>query len=220
MDPFALILLIISGVAWTIVYVESIRIGFKKKTYCMPLWALGLNICWELIYAFKGITNPSVQAIANAVWACCDLLIVVTYFKFGKNKLPEKARDIFIPYSVLAFVSCFVLQLAFILHFENYVEAAQYSAFLQNVAMSILFIVMLYKRNSSEGQSMLIAVAKWLGTLAPTIQQGIVQGFNIFILMTGILCSAWDIAYIILLKKKMNEEEGKQEKYAIQRRTD
>ena len=38
--------------------------------------------------------------------------------------------------------------------------------------------------------------------------------------MTGILCSAWDIAYIILLKKKMNEEEVKQEKYAIQRRTD
>ena len=26
--------------------------------------------------------------------------------------------------------------------------------------------------------------------------------------------------FILLLKKKMNEEEGKQEKYAIQRRTD
>lgn len=98
--------------------------------------------------------------------------------------------------------------MAFILHFESYVEAAQYSAFLQNVAMSILFIVMLYKRDSSEGQSMLIAVAKWLGTLAPTIQQGIVQGFNIFILMTGILCSVWDIAYIVLLRKKMNEEKA------------
>lgn len=33
---------------------------------------------------------------------------------------------------------------------------------------------MLYRRDSSEGQSMLIAAAKWLGTLAPTIQQGIV----------------------------------------------
>ena len=109
----------------------------------------------------------------------------------------------------LILASCFVLQLAFILHFESYVEAAQYSAFLQNVAaMSLLFIVMLYKRDSSEGQSMLIGIAKWLGTLAPTIQQGIVQGFNIFILMTGLLCSVWDITYIVLLKKKMNEEKA------------
>ena len=210
MESLALILLIISGVAWTIVYVDSIRIGFRDKTYCMPLWALGLNICWEIIYAFQGIANPTVQAIANSVWACCDAFIVVTYFKFGKSKFPKKARNRFIPYSVLSFVTCFIIQLAFILSFKNYVEAAQYSAFLQNVVMSILFVLMLAKRGSSEGQSMLIAVAKWLGTLAPTIQQGLVQNFNIFILLTGALCSVWDIIYIILLKKKISEEQKKQ----------
>ena len=206
METLALILLVISGVAWSIVYIDSIRIGFRDKTYCMPLWALGLNICWELIYAFRGISDPSVQAVANAVWACCDVLIVVTYFKYGRSKLPQKAQNHFIPYSILVFISCFVLQFAFIAHFENYVEAAQYSAFLQNVAMSVMFIIMLYKRDSSEGQSMLIAVAKWLGTLAPTIQQGLVQNFNIFILLTGLLCSVWDILYIVLLKRKIDAE--------------
>lgn len=199
MKMIALILLIISGLSWTVVYIESIRLGFKQKTYCMPLWALGLNICWEVIYALNGIAYPTIQAAANAIWACCDVLIVVTYFKYGKSKLPERMQDMFVPYSILAFASCLVLQLSFLLHFENYVEAAQYSAFAQNVAMSILFVIMLYKRNSTEGQSMLIAVAKWLGTLAPTIQQGIVQGFNVYILMTGILCSVWDILYIVLL---------------------
>ena len=79
--------------------------------------------------------------------------------------------------------------------------------FLQNAAMSILLIVMLYKRDSSESQSMLIAAAKWPGTLATTIQQRIAQGFHIFILMTEILCFVWDITYIVLLKKKMNEEK-------------
>ena len=207
METLALILLVISGVAWSIVYIDSIRIGFRDKTYCMPLWALGLNICWELIYAFTGISNPSVQAVANAVWACCDVLIVVTYFKFGRSKLPQKVQNYFIPYSILVFISCFVLQFAFIVHFENYVEAAQYSAFLQNVAMSVMFIIMLYKRDSSEGQSMLIAVAKWLGTLAPTIQQGLVQNFNIFILLTGLLCSGWDVLYIVLLKRKIDAEK-------------
>lgn len=32
------ILIIISGICWSIVYVESIHIGFKQKTYAMPLF--------------------------------------------------------------------------------------------------------------------------------------------------------------------------------------
>ena len=39
-----------------------------------------------------------------------------------------------------------------------------YSAFGQNLVMSILFIIMLFKRNSLRGQSIYIAVFKMLGT--------------------------------------------------------
>lgn len=207
MNNFILFLLLTSAVAWTIVYICSIKIGFRDKTYCMPLWALGLNIFWEIIYACNGVINPSVQTIANTVWACCDLFIVITYFKFGRNQFPKNLQDKFIPYSVLTFASCLLLQLAFFLHFDYYLDAAQYSAFAQNVVMSILFVVMLYKRGSSKGQSMVIAVAKWIGTLAPTIQMGIVQGFNIYVLLTGLLCSVWDIAYIVLLHHQIQKEK-------------
>lgn len=36
-------LTLISGIGWIIVYEECIRLGFKEKTYAMPLFALGLN---------------------------------------------------------------------------------------------------------------------------------------------------------------------------------
>lgn len=49
------ILIIISGICWSAVYVDSIRTGFKQKTYCMPLFALGLNIAWEGIYAYTDL---------------------------------------------------------------------------------------------------------------------------------------------------------------------
>ncbi|MBQ9306498.1 MAG: hypothetical protein IJ229_01135 [Clostridia bacterium] len=207
MNTVALILLIISGCAWTIVYIDSIRMGFRDKTYCMPLWALGLNICWEIIYSFDGFSHPSVQLIANTVWALCDILIVVTYFRYGKSKLPGRLKSVFLPYSLLAFFTCLMIQLAFYLHFPDSIEAAQYSAFLQNVAMSVLFVVMLCQRGTSDGQSMLIAVAKWVGTLAPTLQQGLVQNFNIYILIMGALCSVWDLLYIFLLRRKFAEEK-------------
>lgn len=209
MDPIVLILLLISAVSWTVVYIEAIRIGFRDRTCCMPLWALGLNICWEGIYALNGIAFPTVQAAANAVWFGCDVLIAVTWFRFGRSSLPGRLQPRFIPYSLLTFVSCLVLQLAFFLHFENFVEAAQYSAFAQNAAMSVLFVLTLCRTGNSRGQSMLIAVAKWLGTLAPTIQQGLVQGINPYILLTGLFCSVWDILYIVLLRRTITREERK-----------
>jgi hypothetical protein len=48
-----------------------------------------------------------------------------------------------------------------------------YSAFLQNLLMSVLFIDMFVKRGGREGQSLTIAVNKWIGTLAPTILFGV-----------------------------------------------
>lgn len=34
-----LFLTLVSGIAWTIVYIECIRLGFKEKAYSMPLFA-------------------------------------------------------------------------------------------------------------------------------------------------------------------------------------
>ena len=72
--------------------------------------------------------------------------------------------------------------------------------------MSVLFIDMFVQRGGSEGQSLYIAVSKWLGTLAPTILFGIVGdgGFpkgSSLILVLGIFCSVFDLIYVWLLFK-------------------
>jgi hypothetical protein len=77
-------------------------------------------------------------------------------------------------------------------------KAAQYSAFLQNLLMSGLFIALFVARRGSRGQTLLIAFAKWIGTLAPTILLGAI-GSSGFILGIGILCSVFDLVYIGLL---------------------
>jgi hypothetical protein len=85
-------------------------------------------------------------------------------------------------------------------------KGAGYSAFLQNLLMSILFIAMLARRRSGEGQSLLIAVSKWIGTLAPTILYGVLGegGFprgSWLILVAGIFCSVFDLIYVGLIAK-------------------
>jgi hypothetical protein len=65
-----LFLTLVSGIAWTVVYIESIRLGFKHKTYTIPFFALVLNIAWEGLYAFHGLSEfpLEVQPWVNLVW--------------------------------------------------------------------------------------------------------------------------------------------------------
>jgi len=208
-----LLLTLISGVAWSIVYLSIIRIGFKEKTYGMPLVALGLNLAWELLYAYSDIVlrvhgEIGVQGVVNGIWAFLDCIILFTFFKYGlKDSYVPHRKKIFILGSIFILVACFAVQIAFITEFgwvsaDGVPEAARYSAFLQNFAMSLLFINFYFMRKGNRGQSVTIAFAKWVGTLAPTILMGIVQSFNPFIIICGLFCSIFDIFYIYLLSSK------------------
>ena len=206
-----LFLTAVSGICWTLVYIDLIRRGFKGKTCGMPLFALGLNIAWEVLYSIDGLfihhAFIQAQSAANVAWAVCDCLIMATWFKFGKALLPEKARKYFVPYSILGIASCAVMQLAFYIHFfDDVVAASQYSAFAQNAAMSILFLSMLFQRGNTKGQSMLIAVFKCIGTLAPTLLGGFVESVNWFIICTGAVSFVFDVIYIVFLAKAIQEE--------------
>lgn len=194
-----LFLIIVSGLAWTIVYIEAIRLGFRYKTYAMPVAALGLNIAWETIYGIHGLTETiSAQSIINLLWAAADVVIVLTFFRFGRNELPKfVTRPLFIVWGVLIFGTSYAVQALFIGEF-GWTDGARYSAFLQNLLMSGLFIAMLVARRGTRGQSMVIAVAKWLGTLAPTILIGVLGNLP-FILWIGLLCTVFDLAYIGLV---------------------
>ncbi|MET9687458.1 hypothetical protein ABZY81_03135 [Streptomyces sp. NPDC006514] len=194
-----LILTLVSGIAWTVVYVEAIRVGLRDRTYAMPVAALALNFAWEAIYAVRDVSvGVSAQGVVNVVWAVADLVIVYTYLRFGRAELPEfVTRPLFATWSILVFGAGFAVQWMFLAHFGAN-DASRYSAFLQNLLMSGLFIALYASRQGALGQSLTIAVAKWLGTLAPTLLFGVMEDAP-FILGLGILCSVFDLAYIGLL---------------------
>ena len=207
LETIKLILTVISGICWTVVYIEGIRVGFRDRSYAIPFYALALNIAWELLHTIFGFrTGVSVQTIINAVWFMFDVGILFTYFKYGQRYFPRNLRSReFVSWSVLGLATALGVEYAFVREFGVAVGAG-YSAFLQNLLMSVLFINMFVRRGSSEGQSLYIAVSKWIGTLAPTILFGIVGdgGFpngSFLILLLGISCSVFDLIYVWMLFK-------------------
>jgi hypothetical protein len=199
-----LFLTVLSGLAWTVVYVDAIRIGLRDRSYAIPAAALGLNFAWEAIYASRSVaTGISVQGVFNIAWGLADVVIVYTFLKFGRSELPAwVTRWLFIGWALLLGVTSFAVQLLFVVEF-GWELAGRYAAFLQNLLMSGLFIAMFAARGGMRGQSLLIGVAKWIETLAPTIMFGIFQN-SPFILGVGALCSVFDLTYIGLLWRSIS----------------
>jgi hypothetical protein len=228
-ETVKILLTVISGLCWTIVYIDGIRVGFRDRSYAIPFYALALNFAWELLYTYHGfrINGVDAQNIFNAAWLTFDIGILYTYFRFGRryfrafrvhppadaggtDKTDPRANaggsdKLFIGWSVLGLVTALAVQYAVIREF-GIAKGAAYSAFPQNLIMSILFIAMLARRGNREGQSILIAVSKLIGTLAPTFLFGVIGqgGFprgSFLILTVGLLCSVFDVIYIWLMVK-------------------
>ena len=217
-ENLKLILTVVSGICWTVVYIDGIRVGFRDKSYAIPFYALALNFSWELLYTIFGFRTDgvTVQNVFNAVWFTFDVGILYTYFKFGRKYFAKefstttadsdaRHKSAFIGWSILGLVTALAIEYAFIKEF-GVARGAGYSAFLQNLLMSILFIGMLARRGSREGQSVTIAVNKWIGTLAPTILFGVLGdgGFpqgSFLILIAGMFCSVFDLIYLGVLLK-------------------
>ena len=153
-----------SGVFWTAVYVLIIRLGFRDKTYGMPIAALCANISWEFIFSFLYPHAPP-QNFINIIWFGFDLVIVFQMLRFGKFEFA--LPSLFYPAFILGLLVSFGAVLAITVEFNDW--DGRYAAFGQNLMMSVLFVAMLLKRQEVRGQSIYIALFKMLGTLLPSI---------------------------------------------------
>src|SRR5947208_763254 len=128
-----LVLTIVSGLCWTIIYIDGIRIGLRDKSYAIPFYALALNFAWELLYTILGFRTEgaTVQNVINAVWFTFDIGILYTYFRFGlkdfgsrifnppanaggtdRSAVAGGADKLFIAWSVLGLIMAFAVQYA------------------------------------------------------------------------------------------------------------
>jgi hypothetical protein len=193
------ILLVGSGILWTVTYLLIIRRGFLDHTYGMPLVALCANLSWEFIFSFVFPHGP-VQRPVNVVWFSLDLIILYQLLRFGPREFPRLPKRLFYGMVALALLTAFFTVVSITLEFEDFDGA--YSAFGQNLMMSILFIVMFYSRGSLRGQSLSIALTKMGGTgLASVAFFFFSVGYERSVLLPFLYCSIllFDALYVAMV---------------------
>jgi hypothetical protein len=151
-------------ICWVVAYVGIIWRGFKDRTFGMPIAALAANISWEAMYSFAIDPLGDYLHILSIPCFFIDLIIAWQCLTWARKDfthpfLKRNAKLILFGAIAIAYP---VLYYSF---YEFHDPLGEYTGFGINLMMSILFVAMLLRRDSAAGQSMYIAVSKWLGTL-------------------------------------------------------
>lgn len=213
-----------SGVFWLLAYILIIYRGLKDKSYGMPVVALCGNLAWELIFGLGIETGcpatwsscpATIIQIRNFIWLLFDFVILYTVLKFGRQYFSGWLNRYFViivigGIAVAALLIYSIVQEFWVQNQWGVVVNGQspdflplriqggsyYTGFGLNAIMSVLFVFMIMRRGNVEGQSVYIAVNKWLGSLAAF---GFMVADGVFSPVVNILYAvvfAFDVFYI------------------------
>ena len=155
---------------WTVAYVLLIKRAMQDKVNTLPMLAICLNFTWEMMAVFV-LPNPSLAwTVLEWSWVLIDVGLVALLWLHGPNTLQQPLlRRHFHVLLPLLLVVCFIGQLTFVLTFGDLLGFIV--AFVINLVMSALFIVMFFER--SPHLTGLCYPAAWLkmwGTACTSIQ--------------------------------------------------
>jgi hypothetical protein len=195
-----IILAVASGAFWSVAYLLIIQRGFQDKACGMPMAALCLNISWEFLFSFVFLPSP-VQRVINVAWFVLDLVIVAEFLVYERARRPATTSAVLFYGSFASILAtAFLAVLLVTREFANW--GGYYTAFGQNLLMSILFIRMLLDRKDLAAQSLYIGAAKMAGTFCASVLV-----FRVIPDSTLTVFFAWailffDLAYIALYIQK------------------
>ena len=81
--PLSLVFLGLGCAMWSAAYVLMTIRSFKTKSYSMPIFALSLDLGWELVYAFY-VSEMPLEYLGFGTWLVLDMGLLITTLKFGR----------------------------------------------------------------------------------------------------------------------------------------
>ena len=164
----SLTLQLLTAVSWTAAYALAIRRSLLDRTTSFPAIAVGLNLTWEMLFVFR-YPQAGVQGGVNVLWLVLDLILAWTTVSFASSLRVSGGFQLPVAVWFPGLVALsYVINLGLTSLSGSYDGGL--SAFVINLAMSVAFVWMGTNRRDIQGQSVLIAALKLLGSLASAIE--------------------------------------------------
>ena len=84
--PVSNLFLQVGGSLWTLCYALMARESFRTHSYGMPLFALAINVAWEMVYGLLVSPPWSVEQLVFISWLVLDLVMVLGMIKFARHE--------------------------------------------------------------------------------------------------------------------------------------
>jgi hypothetical protein len=200
--PIDFVFFLVCFVCWVLAYLEIIYNVRRYKFVDMPMIAGTGNIVWEFLWSFVFIINLGPAAVWGVrIWFFLDVIINLSLLVYGSRQvvIPEFKKNGTIIFLFLLF-SWFGILYSFIyMKLDNGMGAV--TAMITNVVMSVLYIIMVFRKPDLWRISVRTAWYKFLGTGSITAISFSLVSFrsNYFLICLGIIAFILDIYYIYLL---------------------
>lgn len=202
-DPLLTVLFSIFDLLWIATFVLIIRRGFKDNTFGMPVIAAVVNLVWDAIVSVV-YPAPVPQVYFEVLFAAFDIVILYQVLKHWRFEFPNVTPSTFFAFIGLAFITAIALILGVRFEFRDF--SSVYSGYAGNLMGSILFVGMAIGRSDLRGQSLYIALTKWLGTGAASLGSVIFQLPNLQgDVLVPMLCAGmfvFDLSYVVIVYGK------------------
>ena len=207
--PFELFLFIGGCFLWCVVYAIYIINGKKYKFVEMPVFAAAGNIGWEFTWSWLHRTDMGLLLVwTYRAWFFLDIFIFADVLRHGRKQVSTPA---ILRYFTPIFVGAAIFW-AIAVHF--YVDAGldttigANSAYIAQMGISILYVILLLRQTSLEGFSWAVAWLKMIGTGMNTVFMCIHPAYasNHFLQFIAVVATTIDCSYIVIfwqMKKRL-----------------
>jgi hypothetical protein len=192
-----------TALGWTLTYLLAIRQAVLDGRVGIPAHLVAVNFAWEFTLTFILEQTPTQRQI-NFLWLIFNAVLLYQAFRFGRNDYPRMSPRAFrwSMTGVAVWAALAVLAGANEFHDTD----GMYTGMIIQVPLSAAFILMLNRRGSSVGQSMYLAVAKFVGSLAAGLTAFLVYPAHYLFLVLVPTFVVLDVVYLVRLRRVMRAE--------------
>jgi len=192
-----------TAVGWTLTYILAIRQAVRDGRVGIPAYLVAVNFAWEFSLGFLLEQTPTQRQI-NLFWVVFNVVLLYQAFRYGRRDHSALSPRAFTWSLVGVLIWAALMVMAGANEFHD--RDGMYTGMIIQVPLSASFLLMLKRRGSSVGQSMYIAVAKFVGSVFAGLTAFIVYPSHLLFLMLVPTYVGLDIAYLVMLRRTMRAE--------------
>jgi hypothetical protein len=197
--------LLVTGLVtfWLFAYVLAIHRARVDKRVGIPTLAVVGDVAWEGVHSLV-IQGFQAQRLLDFAWFLVDLVILWQVFLYGNKDFPAMSSKAYraMVLGALAWAVAFMILMT--REFSDVIGL--YDGNILVMFLSWSFVYTLRKRKSSAGQSMYVAIFKWLGTFLACVNTAFVYPHRLFLLFTFATAFVLDVTYMVMLHRQIRAE--------------